>query len=95
MPGINGSGRSSGKDFAHFPSRGFDISRSSLPLAVALALSVAMGGAAFQVGRLFSSYETERGEILKRLDLIEGALVKLATSSVNKPLRKSRESDRG
>ena len=94
MLGINGSGRQ-GEEFAHFPSRGFDISRSSLPLAVALALSLAMGGAAFQVGRLFSSYEIERGEILKRLDSIEGILGKLAAGSVNKPLRKSREADRG
>ena len=95
MPGlINGSGHPN-DDFLHLPERGFDVSRSNVPVAIAVAISLALTGAAFQIGKLFSRYEIERGEILDRLDRIEGMLGKLTTGSVNKPLRKSREADRG
>ena len=92
--GLNGSGHPN-EEFMHLPSRGFDVSRSHIPVAVAVAISLALTGAAFQVGKLFSRYEIERGEIIERLDRIEGTLGKLTTGIVNKPLRKSRDADRG
>jgi hypothetical protein len=55
-----------------------DITKSNIPLMVAVALSLAIAAAAFHVGGIFSSYQTERSEILGRLDTIEGDLRAIA-----------------
>lgn len=91
---VNGSG-SPKDDFLHFPSRGFDVSRSSVPIAVAIAASLAIAGCAFQVGKLFSRYEIERGEILERLDKIERKIDRIVPGGLAKHLRKSREAGSG
>ena len=91
---INGSGHPK-DDFLHLPTRGFDVSRSHVPIAVAVAASLALTGAAFQIGKLFSRYEIERGEILNRLDTIENKIDRILPAGTSQRLRKSHGADRG
>lgn len=51
-----------------------DITKSNVPLLIAVALSLAIAAAAFHVGTLFATYEKERIDIIVRLDAIEGTL---------------------
>lgn len=91
---LNGSGAVK-DDLLHLPGRGFDVTRSTIPIVAAFALSLAIAGGAFQIGKLFSRYEIERGEILERLDTIEGKIDRILPGSASKRLRHRSEADKG
>lgn len=84
------SGRLNGSGAVNATWEAQDITLSYVPLLVAFTIAAAVAVGAFQIGKLFSRYEIERGEILSRLDSIEDKLSKALPAVYNKSLHKKR-----
>jgi hypothetical protein len=87
---LNGSGPPREDFSVKLPTRGFDLSRGTLPLLIVFTLACGVAIGAFNIGRLFSQYEIERGSIFERLGRIEAKLDNLFPA----PLKKQKNADK-